>query len=293
MGKNWKELLSDYELTKSEVEEAISNGILSKDIYSLVTYLGNDGYYHERILNHSYYKSVGIKYYFEDWFSKENKDMFFVTDFHLIYCESKLYDSTYIGKEKKKVYKGPDKIKIIPLENIEYIKWVHYVDFSTSPTRISKTVEKNPVVGAVVGAAVAGAPGAIVGSAINSGTKTKTSYVGAYSDNVAYELKIQLLNAEECATHIERKFDKSFYTDDRINEIVENENNEIEKLIERANSEYSIEEKSVIVNQTIANGEEEYENHKKQTNKDNAMAMAFIIVPFIILGIIKLLLENS
>ena len=234
-----------------------------------------------------------IKYYFEDWYSKENNDMFFVTDFHFIYCESKLEDITYIGKERIKVYKEPDKIKIIPLENIEYLKWEHSVDFSTSPTRISKTVEKNPVVGAVVGAAVAGTPGAIVGAAINSGTKTKTSYVGAYSDNVSYELKIQLLNAEECASHIRRVFDKNVYTDDRINEIIEKENNEIEKLIERANSEYSMEEKSVIVNQTITNGEEEYENHKKQTNKDNAMGAAFIIiVPFLIIIIIRLLFGN-
>ncbi len=251
---NVNEIFDKYRLREFEIEQAIQDGLISKDIYTILTYIKPDGYYHERKLTSGYFGSIGVKVnYTREKYGGYDIDYesFYLTDFYLIYC-ARRFDGKYIGRSEEYVHTKSDSIKVIPLDKLEYIRAEFMGNESNYLNPTFKEVKKDPVKGAVIGAVLAGAPGAVVGAELNRGTKLEM-LVHSY-DN--YDLRIKFIDGEEYKFESFYEFD--VYRNRENREVFKNmvlSKCEISiELINRSKQNMTLAQKREIVAETISNG---------------------------------------
>ncbi|MEE3342605.1 MAG: hypothetical protein VZS44_00760 [Bacilli bacterium] len=289
MSKNKNYSIFDkYMLSDDEIDKAIQKGLLSENIYTLLTYKKADGYYHKQSVTPGYLQSLGIKLNFTQTEKYSgynyNHESFYITDFYLICVEGKLMDWRFLNKggNQEEVYDHPDSIKVIPLNKVEYIKIEYGKNTKGSYSAVTKEVKKSPVKGAAIGAVVAGAHGAVVGAAMNSGTKTKTIIpAGSYNYN-EYTLRIKL---EECDEYI---FEKFYKVDVKYGEEInpyEWMNTSVQDLIEQSKKKKSNEEKKQIVSNTISQG-------KSKAGKEKVSNVIAFIIFFVIICALVLAFQS-
>ena len=158
-------------------------------------------------------------------------DSIHITDFYLIHCTG------YLGKNF-----APPKLPFIPLEYVEYCALVFGLNFNGYIKPTYTTVEKNPVKGAIIGGIVGGTTGAVIGAAANSGTKTVLNTPGGSYNDDSYSLSIKIQGQ---APQTEMRFYECRNTEEN-SEIVNQKNQNVRMLIERAKA-LDINEKKNIV----------------------------------------------
>ncbi len=285
MSKTNYDIFDKYTLKEDEIGKTITNGLLSENIYTILTYKKEDGYYHKQHLSPGYLQSIGIKVNFTQKrkYNDEyvlNEESFYITDFYLICCGRKLVDDLIFVKKSgntETVYTRPDSIKVIPLNKLEHIKVEFDKNIKGAYAAVTKEVQKNPVKGAAIGAIVAGSTGAVVGAAMSSGTKTKTiSPAGSYNYD-RYTLRIKLVGGEE---YIFKEFQEVDIKDGEKPNPYEEQVILANELIKQSKKKTTIEEKRQIVSDTISKG-------KSIAKEENVYtAIAGIIILAVIIGLV-------
>ena len=281
------DIFDKYKLKASEIEKAKQDGLLSENIETLLTYKKNDGYYHKRTLSQGYFQSLGIKTFYVP--SRKysgfqiGSETFYITDFYLICCEGHR-DWRFLrlgSNNQEEVYDNPDKLKIIPLNKVEYIKVEFGRNASGYVPPTTKQVQKSPAKGAVVGAILGGTTGAVIGASMNTGTKTKTILPGGAYNTDYYNLRIKLVKEEK-----EFLMEEFFENDGTTNKNIHDKQNEAASLlIKQAHKRLSLEDKKKIVNETISNGKENFT--KEKTSNAIGMVIVIAIMFAIVLAIEK------
>lgn len=282
--KNDYNVFNKYMLSDEEIDKAIQKGLLSEQIYTILTYQKSDGYYHKQNISSGYLQSLGVKLNFTQTKKYDgydfNHESFYITDFYLICVEGKLFDWIFLrkGQNKEEVYNHPDSLKVIPLNKVEYIKVEFGKNVNGSYSAVTKEVQKSPVKGAAIGAIVAGAPGAVVGAAMNSGTKTKTILPGGYYNDDEYTLRIKL---EDCEEYIFEKFYEVDIKNGPISNPYEWMNTYAQNLISQSKMKKTDEEKKQIVSTTILEG-------KSKAGIEKVTNAIIQIIVIVIIGVLVL-----
>lgn len=272
-----EEIFSKYQLSDEEISQAISDKLLSSDIYSIKTKRKSDGYYYDRKLSPVALQAMGIKVRLlpdED----DRAAGYYLTDFYLIKCVNKWDGLANPRENYARIYDKPDKITVIPLEFVECIKFSEKNTTSTYIPVKATDVKRNPVVGAAVGAVVAGVPGAVAGAAINRGVK-KTNYTGGYSYNTVYlSLTIKFADSPEIVIPFSLSGNKTSLKDAYIGTSVS-----VQNLIDLAKEERTLIKKQKIVAETMSVG-------RKNVAKDKLIwyfaITIFLVILFMLIWMI-------
>jgi len=279
--------IEKYAMSDVEIENSISEGILSENIKELL-------YNPQNIIGTHKLVRLGIRMAFldEEWREpSELKKAIYFTDFHLIILIN-------------------NSIKVIPLSKVNDFKFTlrncnGYVE------GINITKKKSPVAGAVVGGLIAGPTGAIVGAIANQGEKKVPLSRGKSYDNDVYDLYLQIeesliqigdiividntkkqIYLDSSNTRVNnyginngllsiKSYDEPEYADDFITNYI----NKLIFLITRTqNNNLTNEEKTEIVDKYINNSDNDDRN-----NENRIAAILVIFVIMIIIIIIKAL----
>lgn len=277
--KNFLDYFEKFALSKDEINSACRNGLLPKNLESLLTYRKDDGYWYSDKTNNFQLAAAGVKYTFRDgtFEIKDGNDvrgtLFLFTDFYLIISLGYSLDEEEQYKTSSGYgvrFSGPLSLLVIPYEKLKVVKFEFYRNFSGAWDAKYAEKDKSVVAGAVVGGLVAGPIGAVVGAAANQGKKKQVivSPSGSYNDD-HYNLKIQAIDMP--SAWIEHDCFKVHKGQTQYIDIF---NQNMEKALALSKEKLSDEEKQKIVQSSVNAGQKE----KTLANVGAAAVMIVICV---------------
>ncbi len=272
------EQFDEYKLSDSEVWEAINNGLLSDGIDNILTTKEFSYYRQNPSQSTAFFNSLGVKVAFislRDHRETITVPSFFVTDFYLICCDKHEYMA---GSGERVLYKTPDRIKVIPLERVQYIKIQFNRNTSTSLPAVTKEVKLDPALGAAIGGALGGATGAIVGAAANTGTKTVTVRDAYYNSYNNYDLMIKLKDLKE---YKYRDYFQCDGEEDKFDSVCDIAN----ELIQRSKEEKTLEEKRKIVSDIMFESKAKYSKESRSRILGKVVFWTLVFVGVIVVTI--------
>lgn len=256
-------IFEKYALSDKEIDEAIRDGLLSRNIFSVSKYKKFKKDYNNLNREYNYdfkfVNELGIRlsYVYTSKYGgvSTSYDEFYITDFYFICVND-------------------DAFYVIPLNKVNRIVLKKGDNHSGYSPAITKEVQKSPVKGAIAGALIAGTTGAVIGSAMGTGTKTKTIVSASSWNYNDFNLQIIMEGNEEY-------FFKCF---NQLNAggTYDNKNETAKLLIEKASKIKTNTVKKEIVSSTITGG-------KKAATKEKALeVVAYIIMGIMCIGLVML-----